>query len=443
MISSTLKRELHFWDSVAINIGIIIGVGIFRVPSEVAKHLSNPSEILLAWLLGALISLAGVLCYAELSSRFPHTGGTYVFLRETFGRFAAFLYGWAEIAILRAASIAGVAYVFVDYLRHFVTLSFFEGELVAVGGILLFTFLNILGVKLGVSVQNGFSVLKVIMILGMSGVIFYFTLFHAVPFPDSAGTLPSSWSSSHVSVPALATALIPILWTYGGWHESTFMSGEFKETKKSLPVSLIAGILIVAFLYLMMNAAYLLVLSPAEMLTTDAIASEIFKRLLGAAGSAAVTIAILISAAGALNSNILTGGRIPFAMAADCGRMEWAGKVHGRFQTPAAALLLNGVWASLLVFLGSFEKLLFFSGFAKWLFFVLVALSVFAARNKTAAGQTHFLMVGYPWVPILFGLSSLWLFFATVTYAPRQSLAGALLILLGIPVYFWLRKSAS
>lgn len=434
--SNQLKRRLGFWDSIAINVGVIIGVGIFRVPGDVATFLDSSWMILLAWLVGGLISLLGVFCYAELSSRFPETGGTYVYLKEGYGKWMGFLFGWTEFLIVRAASIAGVAYIFTSYLQHFIPFPDAAEKWMTMGMIILFTLINIFGLHTGTNVQKALSLLKIIAIFAMTAVIFVFA---GKPVFSFFGSGSSSSSSLWMG---FAPALIPVLWAYGGWHQSTFMSGEFHDTKKALPISLVASALIVAGIYILMNAAYLQVVTPEGMTQTKAIASDIFMRLFGESGMLVVTAAILISASGALNSTILTGGRIPFAVACDYPKFSWLAKVDERFGTPMRSLVLNSLWACVLVLWGNFETLLFFFAFANWLFFALVGISVFIHRRQMPLTDHHFEMMGYPWVPAIFTFVSFWLCWTTVQHAPHAALTGAVLILAGLPVYYFCRGNA-
>lgn len=429
------EKRLGFWDSVAINVGIVIGVGIFRTPGAIAKFVDAPPLILLTWALGGLVALLGVLCYAELASCFPQTGGTYIYLREAFGRPAGFLFGWVEFAVMRPGSIAGVAYILTDYLGNFIPFAASHEKITAIFLILFFTWLNIRGLHVGTGVQNVLTSLKIVSILLMGGLIFYklgLPAFHENVLTSVRG---HAWAG-------IAPALIPVLWTYGGWHQSTFISGEFADTKKDLPRSLITGALIVMGLYLLLNAAYLCVMTPAQTAGTKAIASEIFSKLFGPAGKTAVTLAVLISAAGALNSTILTGGHIPFAVAGDYPKLSWFAKCDPRFQTPFCSLLANGIWAAALVVWGNFDQLLFFFAFANWLFFALAGVSVFILKKK-ARSPEGFNAVGYPWVPALFVLSSLLLCIITVFSEPSASLFGAFLTILGLPVYLLFRSKNS
>lgn len=429
-----LKRQLGFWDSVAINVGIVIGVGIFRTQGAIAQYVDSAPLILLTWFLGAWVALLGVLCYAELSSTHPHTGGTYVYLREAYGRPMGFIFGWAEFSILRAGSVAGVAYILIAYVKNFLPFAAEHEKLATILAIVIFTGLNIAGLHIGTGVQNVLTILKVVSIVGMAVIIFSIKGVSLPTLVNFQGVNPAHFGG-------IAAALIPVLWTYGGWHQSTFMSGEFKDTKKSLPLSLVMGISIVAALYLLINAAYLQVFTPAQMAGTKAIASDIFGQLFGDTGKFLVSIAVIISASGALNSTILTGGRIPFAVAHDYPRMRWLTKIDPKFHTPLRSFAINCVWASALVVWGNFEQLLFFFAFANWLFFALVGLSVFKLRGKKPRSGDTYSMMGYPWVPALFILCSLFLCLVTIQSAPRESLFGALLLLSGLPIYWIFKES--
>lgn len=432
-MSGQLKRQLGFWDSVAINIGVVIGVGIFRVPAEVAKVLGTPEMILLAWVLGGVVSLFGVLCYAELSSCLPQTGGTYVYLREAFGKITGFLFGWMEILVFRAGSLAGVAFVFAAYFKNVLPAGLGSEKALAISAIFFFTALNIAGMQFGKAIQNVLSTMKGLTLLAMTAIIFFWV--QSWPAPGAERGLELSGKGMFL----LASAMIPVLWGYGGWHESTFMSGEFKDTKRALPLSLIASILIITALYVAINSAYLAVMTPARMAETPSIASSIFQSFFGSSGGLIMTAAVIVSACGALNSYILTGARIPFAVAQDTARISFFGNVHGKLQTPVTAFVFNGLWASVLVLWGNFESLLFFTGFSKWLFFSLAGLSVFVLRKRRPAGSESFRITGYPVIPLFFTLFAVTLLVIDITVAPREALFGALLLGAGIPVYFVLQ----
>lgn len=435
MAHHELKRELKYWDSVAISVGIIVGVGIFRVPSVVVKYLSSPFIIFFAWIIAGFIALAGALCYGTLASRYPHTGGTYVFIKEGYGRLAGFLFGWTEIAILRAGSIAAVAYVFSTYLKNFFPLDIWGEKTTAISVIAILTYLNIRGVKEGATLQNFLSTFKVINLILISGLIFWFVMKEgnaATIYAWTENTKPSG----QFSLFAFLSALVPILWTYGGWHETAFMSGEFKDPKKTLPLSMLVSTFIVMALYLVINAAYLAILTPEEMLQNKAVASFSLQKVLGNTGFLLVTIAVLISAVGALNSTIMTGGRIPFAVAQDFPKLQWASHIHKKFQTPDRALVINSIWAAVLVLMGTFDQLVAFCLFAQWLFFALAGLSIFFKRKENQE-QTSF---GYPWIPALFVIIAFSICVSIVWCSPKESFGGVILIMIGFFLYQYVEK---
>jgi len=437
--SGKLKRVLGFWDSIAISIGIVIGVGIFRVPSEVAAYLTSPLVISAAWIVGGLFSIMGALCFAELAARHPHSGGTYVFLREGYGKQMGFLFAWTEIAILRAGSIAAVAYVFAGYCGIFFSVGDLGEKMIAITLICLLTGINVTGVRLGANVQQVFFLLKVGTLLAMAGVIFAlgarvdstYVATYVGSYVGGTGSI-----SLHQLIP-FAAALIPILWTYGGWHESAFMAGEFRETKRELPLSIVVSTLLIMLLYLLMNVAYLQVMPASEMVGRKTIAADVFKQLFGGLGGAIVSVAVLISAFGAVNSTIMTGGRIPFAMARDVKRFAWFGHVHPKLETPSRSLILNGLWASCLVWIGSFSQLLFFTAFAQWLFFGLAAATLLTSRKNSAP---VFLKSGRTIIPLVFIGISILVCASTIYHQPTGSLFGLGLIGIGIPLYRWLSR---
>lgn len=357
-------------------------------------------------------------------------------MREAYGKFTGFIYGWAEFSINRAATIAAVAYIFSTYLRSIIPFDAGSEKWVALLAIFIFTLINIAGLHFGVTVQNFLSSFKVIAILAIAGLIFYF----AKPeIQTTPGLQLSNIDFRHVS--GFAPALVAILWSYGGWHESTFMSGEFKDTKRELPFALIVSALIVMGLYVFINAAYLYLMAPSEMAQSNAIASDALTRLFGSNGKLIVTMAILISTLGALNSNILTGARVPFSMAQDFPRLAWLGGVNHRLQTPLRSFVINAVWASALVLWGNFEQILFLNAFEIWFFFILAGISIFILRRKTFP-PSSFSMMGYPVVPILFTLVSICLCLTTIQSAPREALFGALIMAAGVPIYFLTKASS-
>lgn len=431
-----LRRELGFWDSVAINVGVMVGIGIFRVPSEVAGLLPSTPLILLAWILGGLVACLGSLCYAQLASRFPEAGGTYVYLREAYGKFPAFLFGWLEFSMIRTASIAALATLFADYGGRLVPFAAGREKAVAVLVLLVLTMVNAWGVRPSVRVQNVLSLLKIAMLVALGGMVFW------LGGPQAAAD-GGEWKAGVArNFSGLGAAMIPILWVYGGWHESTFMAAEFRDPKRTLPLSLIAGTLLVCSLYVFVNAAYLKFSPPSVLAGQKTVAADILLHFFGSSGERIMALAVLISAAGALNSTILTGGRIPYAVARDFPRLALLGGVSGRFGTPFVSILMNSIWAVCLVLWGSFERLLFFSGYAVWFFFALTGGSLLVFR-KRAGDAGSFSGWGHPWAALLFTLCSCWLFLATVLHAPREAAMGFLFMVIGAMLYPWVKRRSA
>lgn len=427
----SLRKTIGFWDSVALVVGSVVGTGIFRTPSEICRYVEDPGWILFAWFLGGVIAFLGTLCYSELSASFPETGGMYVYLKYAYGSWAGFLFGWSELALMRTASIASVAYAFGEYFRNLVSyLPGFE-KLVAISAIWLLTGVNIAGLHYGKWLQNAVSLGKGIalislVLLGLTlgkGSLSHFT----TVFPN----FPSGNFISH-----LGLAMVPILWTYGGWHESTFVAGEFKKTETDLPFSLLTAAGLVILFYLVVNGVYLYLFPPKEIAGRALIAGDVMNSIFGSVGQTIITVVILICIFGVLNTVILAGGRIPYAVGHDHKVFNWLARSHRRFQTPDRSLLVNGIWASILVIWGNFNQLLFLSAAAVWLFFAATGASLFIIRRKFRHRRRPFSMWGYPWTATIFTTAAFWIFLNTTLYSPRETAFGFYIISLGVPLYW-------
>jgi len=427
-----LARQLGLWDATAIIMGIIIGAGIFRVPAAVAGFVPTGGAILLAWLIGGVLCLCGALCYAELAAAMPITGGDYVYLREGYGRWVGFLFGWTKLWVVRTGSIASIAFVFAEYVRYLIPLSPTEMKIVAILAVLLLTGANTIGLRHGSNIQNIFTALKIlaivaIIVLGLAlegGSTAHFSPL----WPDSVGKN---------FLGGFGLALIFILWTYGGWNEATYVAGEVRQPEKTLPRSLVLGISGIIVLYLLINCVYLYVLPLEQMQESPTVAAAVLERLVGPRGGQIVAIMVIISTFGALNGLILTGARISYAMGRDHTLFRWLSRVHPRFQTPATAIGFQAIWAIVLIFSGTFETLVFYTAFTTWLFFGLVALALIILRKRRPAMPRPYRVWGYPVIPVLFIAMTLILLLNAVWHAPRESLYGLGFILLGLPVYYW------
>ncbi len=434
MKQTNLKKAIGFWDSVALVIGGTIGVGIFRTPSEICRYVSDPGWVLFAWILGGVIAFVGTLCFCELSAALPETGGMYVYLKRAYGPWAGFLFGWSEVALISAASIASISYAFGEYSRNLFPYPPGFEKAIAITMLWFLTLVNIAGIHYGKWLQNIVSIGKA---LALSSIIFLGLLLGK----GSLGNFASSFPAPPVTqfLPQLGLAMVPILWTYGGWHESTYVAGEFKETDRELPLSLLVAASIIIFFYLVINTVYLYLFPAAQIATRKLIAGDVMDIIFGPWGKTAITGVILTCIFGVLNTVILVRGRVPFAVGKDHSIFRWFGTSHAKYETPDRSLLLNAVWASVLVLWGNFNQLLFLAAAAVWLFFAATGLAVFVIRKRFREKKRPFSAWGHPWTTLLFVAASLWIFFNTAIFSPRETAFGFSLIALGLPIY-WLSR---
>lgn len=432
-----LKKILGRWDSVAIIIAIVIGVGIFRVPAEVAKYLNTPNLIVLAWLLGGIISLLGALCYAELSSSFPKTGGNYIYLRESYGPWAGFLFGWIELLVIRTGSIAAVSFIFAEYLQSFLSTNECLIKPIAIFAVLTLSFINIIGLRYGKMVQDLFTISKISVLIGI--IVFgimskkgNISHFHSVPIVLDRRTFT-----------LFGLALIPILWTYGGWHENTFVAEETKDARKILPFALIMGIFIIIAFYLATNFLYIYLIPVEGIANANLFASDALQILCGRYGRKIFEILIIVSSLGCINAMIITGSRITYALAEDNIIFRYLGKVNNKYCTPYWAIIINGIWSIILIILGTFNKLLFLTGVVVWLFFALVGGALFILRYKFPDIERPYKVWGYPFLPAIFILICIALFINTIIFYPFQSLMGLCLLMTGVPIFIISQKKSN
>ncbi len=430
-----MRRILGRWDSVAIIIAVAVGVGIFRVPAEVAQLLGAPALIILAWAVGGLISFLGALCYAELSSSFPETGGNYIYLRESYGPLSAFLYGWAELTVVRTGSIAAVSFVCAEYLQSFLGASPHAVKPIAICIVMSVSFVNIFGLKYGKKLQDAATVAK---IAGLAFIVVFavwsqsgdVSNFHSDGLAFDVGVLPS-----------FALALVPILWTYGGWHENTFVAGETKDAGRTLPTALVTGSLTLTAAYLIMNCTYIYLLPVQEMAKSQLIGSDVMEILCGATGRKLFEVLVIVFSLGCINAMVITGGRVTYAMARGNALFGYLGEINTKYGTPHRAIFINAVWSVGLIIVGTFNELLFFTGILVWLFFGLVAGCVFMLRHKFPDIHRPYRVWGYPFVPVIFAVVCLALCVNTAIFYTLQSLAGMGLLVSGIPMYILGRRN--
>jgi len=408
----------------------MIGSGIFLVPNLVARQLYSPAAIVLMWVLTGILSFFGALAYAELGSTIPATGGQYVYLREIYGSLWAFLSSWALFFTDLTASVAWLAINFANYLSYFIPYSPWTGKLVALGMIAAITAVNYRGVTLGAGVQKALTFCKLaglaILIAGA-----FLHPAHGPASPPAAG----------FSIGHFGAAMIFGLLGYDGWLALSFVAGEVRNPQRNIALALAVGVGIVMAVYVLANLAYLRVLTIPEIAAAPRVGQLAAERSLGAAGASLISLTVLLSIAGSANGWLMTSPRIYFAQARDGLFLKAFGAIHPRFQTPHFAILLFGVWSAFLAVSGSYETLISYAMLPAWIFYGLTAAGVFVLRRKYPNRMRPFAMPGYPVTLVLFLLVAVAFIADTFAATPGPALISALIILSGVPVYyFWKRN---
>ncbi len=447
-----LKRDLGIWAALAIVVGTVIGSGIFRVPQSMILSVGSVRMVFLVWVVGGALSLAGALTYAELAAAMPGAGGEYVYLTEAYGPLWGFLYAWTQMWVAKSGSIATLATAFFEYTAHFVPQ--FEqlwfsvgpfpvkyGQVFALLLILGLGGINYLGVRIGGDVQVAVTALKI----GLIVVLILAGLFYAHPGAALATTPTVLGEAPAAPVPQAAfagfiAALVGALWAYDGWNNVGMVASEVKKPQRNLPLALIGGTIAVIAIYMLANLAYFRVLSPAEVGAHKLVAAEMMQRIAGPAGASAVSLAAMISIFAALNGSILTGARVPYAAARDGLFFHAAARVHPSFHTPGISILMLTAWSSVLVLSGKYDELFDFVIFGSWILYAMATASVFVLRRTRPDLPRPYKTFGYPVVPFLFLVGATVLEISTLLTKPRESIAGIILILLGLPFYFYWRS---
>ncbi len=446
---SDLVRGLGLWSAIAIVIGDTIGTGVFLVASDMARAVGSATMVLIAWVLGGFIVLLGAFCYAELGAAFPNAGGPYVYLSRGLGPLWGFLFGWMSSFLERPVAMATLAaglVRFLGFLFPVVATPLFSGQ---VGGykftfttaqpvaaliVVVVTAVNYFSVRLGGSIQVLLTSLKMgtILIIVVGGVLL--------------GTKNAGESAAlvvllgHGTIGALLTALVPAMWAYNGFNDLGDVGEEILHPQKNIPRAIIVGLLTVGGLYLMANVVYFHALPFAQVAASQHVASDVVRSFAGSQGAAWLTVAMAVSALGALHVVVLTGARIPYAMARDGVFFKFAEQLHPRFRTPTGALIFLGAIAALLALTGTFEELYSLFVFAVWIFFALTAIALVLLRKKEPNLVRPYRAWGYPWTPLIFLTAALALTINLWMVRPVRSSLGLGVILLGIPFFYRWRK---
>ncbi len=444
----SLIRGLGLPGAISIVIGTVIGSGVFLVPSAMIRNIGSVGLLFVVWVVAGLLSLFGALTYAELAAAMPEAGGEYVYLTAAYGPFWGYLYGWTQFTVAKSGSIATLAAGFYTYLTVFypslgvavVTLPFRlgpgftpleirRGQLVAIAFVCLLAGVNYIGVRSGGGLQVFVTAVKMAL---LAGVIVVGLFAGAGDFAHLSGAIPV-----HATIAGFFAAMVSALWAYDGWNNVSMVSSEITDPQKNLPRSLILGTTAVIVTYLLINLAYFHVLTPAQVAATPRLAADMLQVLSGPIAAKAVTVAVLISIFAALNGSILSGSRIPYAMARDGLFLRSAAVVHPRFRTPGNSILLLCAWSCVVILSGWYDDLYNFVIFGSWILYMLAAASVIVLRRKLPEMPRPYRVSGYPFVPVLFVIVALFLLISTLLNRPRESMMGLGLMALGIPFYFF------
>lgn len=450
----SLERVLGLWSAISIVIGTVIGSGVFLVPSTMIRYVGSVRTLFVVWIVSGVLSLFGALTYAELAAAFPEAGGEYVYLGEAYGPFWGYLYGWTQLWVGKSGSIATLAAGFYTYLTAFfpaLGLSLFViplhigpkgslleihyGQLLAIALILILAAINYIGVRSGGNTQVFVTAVKMLLIAGVIAVGLFSG--HG-DFSHFSGRIPSAGG-----IAGFFAAMVSALWAYDGWNNVSMVSSEIRNPQRNLPRSLILGTGAVIATYLLINIAYFYVLSPAQVASSQRVAADMMSMLHGRSAAAAVTVAVLISIFAALNGSILSGARVPYAMARDGLFFRFAAVVHPKYHTPGNSTILLCLWSCIVVLSGWYDDLYNFVIFGNWILYLMTAVSVFVLRRKRPDVVRPYRVAGYPLVPVLFVAVASFLLFSTVQTRPRESLMGLALMALGVPFYFYWRRRNS
>jgi APA family basic amino acid/polyamine antiporter len=427
-MSTELRRSMGLTAATSMVVGIIVGASIFVQPAEVTRLVPNRNSVILAWLVSGVLTLCAALVCAELSRLFPDTGGVYVFLKQIYSPALGFLWGWAMFFVMHAGILAAIAVVLGRYLGYFFGFGDTGVRLLAIAAILLVSIIQYLGVKPGSAVQVILTAAKIIAVALLCAMIFI--------VGKGAHRSATVSPDQPIHLASFGLAVAAGLFAFGGWHMVSYSAGETRNPERTIPRALVLGVLIVTACYTLLNAAYLYVMPLSSVASSTRVAADAIKRVLGPAGSKAITVVIIISALGSLNGIALAGPRVYYAMAQDRLAFRWMGALHPKRQTPYLAIAAQAVWACMLAATNSYRALFSRVIYTEWLFFALLAAGVFLLYRRGEYAP-KFLAFGFPLVPAISFLTSAAVAVNQIWAAPRDSFIGLGLLLLGLPVYFF------
>uniref|UniRef100_A0A0C1MY23 Amino acid permease n=4 Tax=Nostocales TaxID=1161 RepID=A0A0C1MY23_9CYAN len=434
---SAPKPTLSTIDAIALIVGMVVGAGIFQTPALVAGNTANTGVALFVWLLGGAMSFIGALCYAELTTAYPHVGGTYHYLLRAFGKIPAFLFAWARMTVIQTGSIVLMAFVFGDYASQLLRLGEYSSAIYAAGVVLCLTGLNVLGVQQGKRAQNWLTIAKV---LGLLLVVIFGTAF-AQPVEVSNPTAAPPQTQ-------LGLAMVFVLLTYGGWNEAAYISAEVRQGKRNMVRVLLGSIALITAIYVLINFAYLHGLGLTGLAGSEAPAADLMRRAVGENGARFVSVIVAVSALGAANATIFTGARTNYALGQDFSIFGFMGRWQERGSTPINALLVQGAISVGLVILGAvtrkgFATMVDYTAPVFWFFFLLSGIALLVLRSREPNVPRPFRVPAYPLIPLLFCIICGYLLYSSVTYAGIGGSIGVVVLLTGIPLLFFNRKRST
>jgi APA family basic amino acid/polyamine antiporter len=428
----TLERPIGLVHATAMVVGIIIGASIFVQPAEINRHVPSIPGVLSVWLAAGILTLCGSLVCAELSSTFPRTGGVYVFLKETLSPACGFLWGWAMFWSAHSGIIAATSVILARYLAFFIPLDDFGIRTAAIGGIVVLSFINYLGVRQGSLLQTIVTTAKVAAIVVLLAMV--------VAFGSPGGRAAPVPTAPPISFREFVLAIGAALFAFGGWHMVTYTAGETRHPEKTIPRALLIGSLVVTTCYVALNAAYLYLLPLGRAISSTRVAAEAAYALAGARGATAISALVILSATGVLNGVILAGPRTYFAMAHEGLAFRWLAGIHPRFHTPHHAILVQALWSSVLVATGTYRALFTRVIYTEWLFFALMAIGLVRLHRRPGYSPPYRAW-GYPVVPVAFIGAAILVAVIQIAADPPQAATGLALVVLGLPVYYlWVRR---
>ncbi|MGH8002485.1 MAG: APC family permease [Brasilonema sp.] len=431
------KPTLSTIDAIALIVGMVVGVGIFKTPALVAANTQSAGIALLAWLLGGGMSLVGTLCYAELTTVYPDAGGTYHYLMRAFGKGPAFLFAWARMTVIQTGSIALPAFVFGDYASQLLPLGEYSSAIYATGVVVCLTALNILGVQQGKWTQNWLTAAKVLGLL--------FIIIVSISF---AAQVPSTTSTVAAQTDTFGQAMIFVLLTYGGWNEAAYISAEVRDGKRNMVRVLLGSIAIITVIFLLINLAFIYGLGLAGLAASEAPTADLMRRAVGENGARFVSFLIAVSALGAVNATIFTGARTNYALGRDFRNFAFLGHWQESTGTPRNALVVQGAISLVLVLLGAltrkgFETMVDYTAPVFWFFFLLSGVALLVLRSREPNVPRPFRVPLYPWTPLLFCAICMYLLYSSLTYAGIGGITGVIVLLTGIPLLLLNRQRST